>query len=549
MQLRPYQTAAVNAIIEYWCNQGGNALVEMATGCGKSLVLAKLNQHLLQHYPMMRVLLLVHVRELVRQDYDELRALWPDAPAGINSAGLNRRDTNSQILLASIQSVYRRGSELGRRDIVMIDEAHLVPRSGEGMYRTLLEKLRETTPDLRVCGLTATPYRLDTGRLDEGDGRLFDDLVYSYGIAHGVADGYLSPLIAFQGAKQIDVSGVHKVAGEYNTKELEDAANGAEIVNSACDEMIRRGQDRKSWLVFCCGIKHAAHVTGVLRDRGVSVAMVTGETPLGERDGIFAAFKAGQIRALCGCQVFTTGFNAPNVDMIVLLRPTLSTSLYVQMLGRGTRKANGKKNCTVLDFSGNIRRHGPVDNLDIKVKKPGDPTEPKEPPQKICPQCQAFCHAALLECWSCGFEFPKNEEPKHEARASVDVPVMTSELTDKWIDVIDVVLDVHHKPDSPDSLKVQYECGISVYREWICLEHRGYAGKKARAWWRAMGGRIPAPMTVQDALARARELAIAKAIKVQPEGQYWRIAGYRFEQDGVVFEVNDRFQTRMVEMA
>jgi DNA repair protein RadD len=225
VSLRDYQTAAKQSVLDYWAAGGGNPLIDMATGLGKSVTLASLTREVLDAYPGLRVLMLVHVAELVLQNSQALLRLWPSAPVGIYSAGLGRRDTSQRIIFASIQSVYRRAKELGAFDLVLIDEAHLVPSAGEGMYRHLLDALREMRPDLRVAGFTATPFRMDTGRLDDGKDRLFDEIVFSYGIGKGIDDGWLSPLVSKSGATEIDVSMVAKRGGEFVSGALEAAAD------------------------------------------------------------------------------------------------------------------------------------------------------------------------------------------------------------------------------------------------------------------------------------------------------------------------------------
>src|SRR5690606_34936857 len=218
------------------------------------------------------------VKELVEQNAKALIRTWPQAPIGINSAGLGRRDTRSPILFASIQSVYRIGKQLGPRDLVLVDEAHLVPSAGEGMYRRLLEDLRQTVPDLRVAGFTATPYRLESGRLDRGDDRLFSEIVYSYGIGRGIADGYLSPLISKATATALDVSGVAKRGGEFVAGSLADAIDKDDITRAAVAEIVALGQNRRSWLVFATGVAHAIHLRDEIRSHGISCETVTGET-------------------------------------------------------------------------------------------------------------------------------------------------------------------------------------------------------------------------------------------------------------------------------
>ena len=368
-ELRPYQQEALAALEKYWSRGGGNPLVVMATATGKSVIIAHLIRDVSQRYPALRVLVVTHTLELVEQDVEHLLALWPDAPIGINSAGIGQREWDAPIIFAGVQSVWRNAGRLGPRHLVLIDEAHLVPHDGDGMYRSLLSELRALAPadGMRIAGFSATPFRLDSGRLDEGEGKIFDNVVFDYDVGRGIREGWLSPLTSKATSIEINISGVGRRGGEFIAGELERAADDNAVIAAACDEIVARGVDRRSWLVFCCGVLHAHHVCDALRMRGVACRVVTGETPLTEREDSIAAFKAGTIRCLVNVNVLTTGFNAPQVDLLAMLRPTLSTGLFVQMVGRGTRKADGKVNCLILDFAGNCRRHGPVDQVDIKL--------------------------------------------------------------------------------------------------------------------------------------------------------------------------------------
>jgi DNA repair protein RadD len=401
MELRPYQVEALQALDVYWEGGGGHPLAVLATATGKSVLIAKLITDIVAKLPDLRALVLVHVRELLAQNLEHLLQVWPGAPVGINSAGLRRRDWYSPIVLANVQSVWRNPKRC-HRHLIIVDEAQLVPHAGDGMYRSLIDGLRELEPALRVCGFTATPYRLDSGRLDEGDGKIFDDVVFNYGIAEGVRDGFLAPLSSKATAARIDVSGVAVRGGEFVSGALEDAADDGAVINAAVDEILERGRDRRSWLLFCCGVRHAQHVGEALRERGIAAATVTAETPADERDRIIADFRAGTLRALTNVNVLTTGFNVPAVDLIAMLRPTLSTGLYVQMVGRGTRKADGKYDCLVLDFAGNVWRHGPVDQADSTRSNGGDTgVKADTVAAKRCPDCGELnaLRAVRLTMW------------------------------------------------------------------------------------------------------------------------------------------------------
>lgn len=533
IQLRDYQQAAIDAVYAYWEKGGGNPLVEMATGTGKSMVIAELVRRISEDFPTMRVLMLVHVKELVEQNFKALVRLYPGASMGIYSAGLGRRDAHHRITFASIQSVFRKGAALGPRHLVLIDEAHLVPSAGQGMYLQLMGDLRRAVPDLRVAGFTATPFRLDTGRLDSGDGRLFDETVYSYGIRDGIEAGYLSPLISKATASTIDVSGVSRRGGEFVPGQLEAASD--KITAEAVEEIIRFGESRRAWLAFCSGIDHAHAVRDEFRRRGVSAETVTGDTPGHERDRIFRSYRAGQIRCLTGANVFTTGFDAPLVDLIAMLRPTLSTSLYVQMVGRGTRISDGKENCLVLDFARNVARHGPVDSVSVggKSQKGEGEDEGKVPVDSVrakeCPQCHDLVALNVRVCPDCGHEWPVENKPKHEARADGELGILSTEaVPPKMLPVVDWDMTTWQKLGSPDSVKVSYYAGVSTYSEWLAFGYSGKPRQLACQWWSLHRGQTPFPKTAAEAIARRSELDMPATISVRPNGKYFDIINRSF---------------------
>jgi DNA repair protein RadD len=523
LQLRPYQRAAIDAIYSYFTVESGHPLVVIPTAGGKSLVMAAFIQEVLTQWPDERIIVLTHVRELISQNLAELIRLWPEAPAGIYSAGLNRRDVQAQILFAGIQSVHKKAYAIQRADLVLVDEAHLIPRSANTTYRRFLGDLTRINPQLKIIGLTATPYRLDSGMLHTGPDALFDDIAFEVSVRELIDEGYLAPLISKPTATQLDVSGVGTRGGEFIAGQLEAAVDQDPITQAAIDEIVSYGRDRRSWLLFCAGVGHAQHVCDAVRERGFSCATIFGHTPKADRDCIIAAFKRGEVRALASMGVLTTGFNAPAVDLIAMLRPTKSTGLYVQMAGRGTRLAPGKDDCLVLDFAGNVARHGPIDLVEPRDKTNGEGDG--EAPTKVCPECQTLNSLTMRVCARCGYVFPA---PEVQLEATATTRPILSPGRPEWLDVGAVTYHRHDKPGRPPSLRVDYHCGLVRHREWVCLEHGGYAGQKAAQWWRRCDGSLEVPATVDEALARVDELRRPAQIAVRPNGRYTEVVHARF---------------------
>jgi DNA repair protein RadD len=523
LTLRPYQQAAIASIYEYYEKKSGNCCIVIPTAGGKSLVMAAFIEGVLKAWPDQRILIVTHVRELIAQNHAEMIGLWPDAPAGIYSAGLGKRDAQARILFAGIQSIHRRAREIGHTDLVLIDEAHLIPGNSSTMYRRFLDALSEINPALKVIGLTATPFRTDSGMLHEGKSALFTDIAFEAPVRELIDQGYLSPLVSKQPTTQLDVSKVGTRAGDFIARDLAAAVDQEAITRAAVAEIIDYGKDRKSWLAFCSGVDHARHVAEEFQRRGITCRTIFGDTPKDERDAIIAAFKRGEIRALASMGVLTTGFNAPGVDLIALLRPTKSAGLYVQMVGRGTRLASGKENCLVLDFAGNVRRHGPIDL--VRPKRPGE-AGGGDAPTKVCPMCDSIVALSSTECPDCGYEFPAREVKIAPTAAAL--PVL-SPKSPQWLPVHGVSYSRHDKLGGRPSLKVTYSCGLTSYSEWVCIEHQGYARQKAADWWRKRAPDAPIPLSVDEAIAQARRLTRPSDISVRSSGRYFEISGYRFD--------------------
>ncbi|MCE9530368.1 MAG: DEAD/DEAH box helicase, partial [Planctomycetes bacterium] len=357
MELRPYQRAASEAVYAHLRVRDDNPCVVIPTAGGKTPVIASICKDAVSLWQG-RVLILAHVKELLEQAADKLRAICSEVKFGIYSAGLQRRETARDVIIAGIQSVYKRACDLDAFDLVVIDECHLIPPDGDGMYRQFLAEAKVVNPNLRVIGFTATPFRLKTGSICTPEGFL-NHICFEVGIRELIRDGYLCPLITKAGILKPDTDRLHIRGGEYVAGEAEEMMDQDNLVEAACTEIVVHTNNRNAVLIFASGVMHGEHLVETLKSKHeIDCGFVTGETPSGERDALLARFKAGSLKYLCNVNVLTTGFDAPNIDCVALVRPTLSPGLYYQMVGRGFRLHPSKANCLVLDFGGNVMRHG-----------------------------------------------------------------------------------------------------------------------------------------------------------------------------------------------
>lgn len=531
MKLRNYQQRSIDELFAWFSNGGiGNPLMVLPTAAGKSVILAAMIKLIFQQWPSQRILMLTHVKELIEQNYSKLRAVWPEADAGIYSAGIGRKDTENAIIYAGIQSIHKKALHIGRFDLIFIDEAHLVPNKQMGTYRKFIADCQRINPQLRVIGLTATPFRLGTGYLYTGEDAIFSCAATEVTVNELLDLGYLSPLVSKHTGISANLNGLKKRGGEYIDKELEAAFD--EVLYAALDDVISKGQYRKKWLIFNSSVAHAEKSCDYLHDHGISVAIISGATQKAEREEIIADYKAGKYQALCNCQVLTTGFDAPEIDLIAMLRATESTALYIQICGRGMRIAEGKKDCLVLDYGKNIERHGCVDDPIIKIPK--DKRDKQEAPVKICEVCDAYCHATATRCHECGTLFPV-PKPRIEEISS-EAEILTSQRVRQSVDVGSIELEPYKARNKPTpTLLVKYIAkGMlkqELAKEWICFEHSGYARNKAIAWWYEMGGNTPAPLSIDEAIDRKNEINSPCSIEVKKNGNYYQVAARIFKKE------------------
>lgn len=552
MKPRPYQNDAVDSFFSYYMEGNtGNPVIAMPTGTGKSIVLASLFERIIRTWPRQRIMMLTHVKELIEQNYSKMLKIWPTAPVGIYSSGLRRRDYGAPVTFAGIASVAKRPELFGWIDLIFIDECHLVSDKANTQYRKFIAALMKVNPNLKVAGLTATPFRLGQGLIT--DGGLFTDFCFDNTSMERfnelIRQGYLSTLIPRKTTQQIDLSDVGIRAGDFIAGQLITAVDKDMITYAALLEAKALAYERRCWLVFAVSVEHAEKCADCLNAIGISATCVHSKMGSKVRDKNLEDFKNGKYRAIVNNNVLTTGFDHPEIDCIVMLRPTASPGLWVQMLGRGTRPvyvgsydldqqegrlsaiaAGPKQNCLVLDFAGNTERLGPIN----------DPVLPKKrgagggaAPVKECPQCHMLCHTSVRICESCGYEFPE--------RAKFGPGSSTHELIKEQAPVVEVqpvtsmTVQLHEKAGKPPAIRVSYYCGIQRFSEFVCLEHGGYAAKRGRDWWRAhvkgainLKGEIETPETTNEALKLIEHLNVPTHIRVWINKRYPEIMEHDF---------------------
>jgi DNA repair protein RadD len=385
-KLRDYQQDAVNKVIKYFQVSRSPAMIVLPTGAGKSLVIAELAR--IAHG---RVLILAHVKELVEQNYEKYRSHGLDA--GIFSASLGQKDFSQKAIFGSVQSVARASDDFfDNFSLLIIDECHRVAEDGDTQYQEVIKKLSDRNPKLCILGLTATPYRLglgwiyeysQSGELKTEMKRFFKQCVFELPLSYMIKNKFLTtPVKVDIPVTSYDFSELTDKNRQYTHAEIEEVLKSQKrltplIIKNIID--ITEKYNRKGVMIFSSTVKHAVEIMTYLPENDARV--VLGDTEIAERDKIVQDFKEKKFKYLVNVSVLTTGFDAPHVDVIAILRPTESNSLYQQIVGRGLRLSENKKDCYILDYTG--MGHD-IYAPEIDDKRPGKDSVPVLIP---CPKC------------------------------------------------------------------------------------------------------------------------------------------------------------------
>ncbi|MBL8445653.1 MAG: DEAD/DEAH box helicase [Zoogloeaceae bacterium] len=530
MHLRDYQRRTIDTLWQWFrANPEGNPIIEASVGAGKSVMIAALAREALTQWPGTRILMVVASRELCAQNLEKLMHVWPQAPAGVHSAGLGRKDLNRDILYATIGSVAKKAHLLGRVDLLLVDECQNVSPKNAGMYRQLIGELSRYNPQMRVIGWTGTAFRGDGIWLTAAEEPIFTHVAARVTMRELLDASFLAPLVSGGATQRLEAEGVRMSGGDFVVSALAEKVDRDELVQSCADELVALAADRRRWLVYGVTVEHARHIAEALTQRGIACAVLSAETPNGKRDAHIKAFRAGRLRALVNVAVLTTGFDVPEVDCIALLRNTRSPVLYVQIAGRGMRIADGKRDCLWLDFTDTTATLGPVDAIKGRTRtarKSGEAVAPV----KHCDTCGNPAPGGAAACEACGALFPEPERINHSAQVSSANPLSAPvESAIEALDVSDVRYRKWSKPGSPDSLLVEYWGGVTrIAREWVCIEHAGFARQRAITWWHRRAAAAQVPNTVAEALQSAEALQKPARITINNAGKYPEIISYQF---------------------
>lgn len=384
-KLRPYQRDAVEATLRHFKSSRDPAVIVLPTGAGKSLVISELAR-----IARGRVLVLAHVKELVEQNHGKYESYGHTA--GIYAAGLKRKDQEAKVIFGSIQSVARaKTSFFENFSLLIVDECHRISLEEDSQYLRVIGKLKEKSPKLCLLGLTATPYRLGLGWIFEYHyrgfiasdmPRFFKSCIYELPLKYMIDNNFLTPPlkidapVACYDFSQLKLNS----SGFFSMGDIQSIfSEQKRVTPGIINHIISMSSDRAGVMIFTSSVQHAKEILQLLPKN--ESAIVVGETDDKERDQIIHRFKARELKFLVNVSVLTTGFDAPHVDLIAMLRPTESVSLYQQIIGRGLRLYPGKEDCLVLDYTG----------LGYDIFRPeiedAKPTEDSEIVTIVCPQC------------------------------------------------------------------------------------------------------------------------------------------------------------------
>lgn len=535
MSLRYYQSEAVAAGMSELL-EGRSALLSIATGGGKAHINAEWCRQLLEMFPRSNILCLVHTKELVKQNASKLRLLMPRKRIGVYCAGLNQK-TVEQITVANIKSVYKLPIFHRNFDLILVDECHLIPGKDVGQYKAFIAECKKHNPEIGLGGLTATPFRLDSGKI-YGPGEIFPYICYKKSLVELISEGFLSPLTTKWG-DDFDEKGINILGGEFNQGQVSERFSAIAHIEKHVEAILEKAKARKSILIFAVSATHAVLLTRAFKARGEICEFVISDSKLTsdkDRDAFIADFNTGKIRILVNVNVLSTGVDFPALDCLVILNPTKSKGRFMQWLGRGTRLSPGKVNCLVLDFGGNFERHGLIDQIEECEYATAKGKGGGKAPVKHCNNCSELIPISATVCPMCEHVLPapdrKNESEAYRgAITSLDQPVS------KLINISHTEYDWHVGKSGTPILKVTYipeDLKLPEVVEWVGIEMK-WKRAEAESWYLQHSRdsnltRDAVPWTVEEVVSVSTSggLKVPRSIEVIKDGKYFKVLDILF---------------------
>jgi len=420
IQLRDYQSELVDAVRASYRSGKKAPLVVLPTGGGKTTIFSYVANSAAQKEKT--VWIIAHRQELVKQISMTLARFncmhGIIAPEKIiRSIKILQFKANhlvhvhpaAPVQVCSVQTLVKRMDKMpSKPDIIICDEAHHLT------VGNTWGKVSEANPQALLLPVTATPIRSDAKGLGVGSGGFADDIIIGATMRELIDAGYLCDYRVFSPPMQIDLSDVKKRAGDYAKDEISERMDKPKITGDAVDHYLKLSAGKRA-IVFCCTVAHAQHVCEEFKSAGVTSESLDGETE--DRDAVLSRFERGETLVLTSCEIVSEGFDLPAIETAILLRPTASTGLYLQQVGRALRPFEGKDYATILDHVGNCARHGfPDDDRDWSLegmKKRPRNTDGNAAGIRSCPMCFAIHRPAPI-CPQCGHEYTAKERAEME---------------------------------------------------------------------------------------------------------------------------------------
>lgn len=521
--LRDYQQEAMKKTIAFIHEGEGNGIIAACPSAGKSILIAQTAEYL--HENEQRVLILADRAKLIKQNFSKFT---PTADVGIVSASLDKYDYDKNIVIAGIQTVYNKADLIGRVDWVLIDESHAVGNdfTSDSRYHQLLRHY----PHARIIGYSGTPYSLAEGQISWGK------IIYEISYAELLAKGFCVPLTN-KICDEPDLDTVDKSGKEYNLlslgKFMRDPALIERTAKKTAEYLTKA--NRKKAIAFCVDLEHAAAMHLALKEAGIyDVWWIHGGMKEKEKEEVLHSFEHGETQVLLNVELITKGVDLPCVDCIIWYRPTESLALWEQGNGRGIRLYEGKKDCLLLDFTGNLRKFGTMGNPIWKYY--GSEKKKIGKALKICPACEGEVNIGRESCSHCEYVFIKEDvkrELKHQAVADLNSDLTNPHQMERYYNITKVLYSDHYATSGKRSLRVEYLSGRFSVSEYLKFGSKsGWDVSNCVKFIRPRSNIMPE--SIDEALELCHKWKLPQIIKVRPQkgnAKYWELAEITKWQD------------------